>query len=370
MTRSNTKTGNLRMKPGPLLLSDSKRKLGALLDKLGNCVKAVSDEACEPVFLQLADFAREALLERSRRMERARSTDLVQTPLMDVTKRIRTVAAKKNPSIACCTVCSEHYRKEQRCDECGASFRWCYTGYSRKPCEDPLYPYVGEKSARRSLCGDCPKKKIVSTDGAWPQQQDYLRIVDHFTRGKWKWISCLCDGSSVVSVSGASLEGLLFLLLPFYCQLGTEHSGLESRQGPRFHAFVVGCANEALLLLANDPQDSVRVQYWRSVSASRELGSKLGEIEFDFAWEAIANCLIAAAPTFPVRICIWECKNQGFESLQCYGACDSEIRPRMINILKWNPGAVTHYDLIVPIEDAHEDSDSEESKRTCKKVQL
>jgi hypothetical protein len=347
-------------------LSDSKRKLCALLDKLNDCVKAVSDETCKSVFLKVADFAREALLERTRRIERARSPDLVAVlPLLVVPKRARETAAK----VEFCAVCSGHYRKGQQCDGCDASFRWCYTGYSRKPCEDPLYPIGDAQSDRKSLCGDCVKKTPLARESTLLREQECLRVADIFSEARWKWISCLCDGCSVLSVSGVALEGLLFLLFPFYCQAGTEHNVLESCQDPRLRDFVLGCANEALLILAGEPEDSVRVQSWKSVIANRELTPNLVEAEFDLVWKAIANCLSASAPTAPVRICVWECRGHVLECMQCYGATSEFefIRPRMINVFKWNPGTVTHYDMIVPLEGTPEAFELED-ERDHKKV--
>ena len=42
----------------------------------------------------------------------------------------------------------------------------------------------------------------------------------------------------------------------------------------------------------------------------------------------------------------------------------------MINVLKWNPGVVTHYDLIIPIDDVQEDVASDDDNREHKKVQV
>jgi hypothetical protein len=282
------------MKTGPLQ-SDSKRKLGALLEKLVTHVKTASGEACEPVFVSLANFARDALLERDRRMARARSPEIILSPLPAVVpKRVREIEAEPQSLLACCIVCSDHYRKGQRCDECDEGFCWCYTGYSRIPREDSLYPSV-VKSLRKSLCGDC-LQKLQLPEAVLPMQMDVLAVAEVFAAAKWKWVSCLCDGSSMVSVSGAALEGLLFLLLPFYCQQGIGHHPSESRQDPAFLAFVVGCATAALLILAHDSPNSARVQAWQSVIATRELASSFVELEFDHVWNVIANCLTASAP--------------------------------------------------------------------------
>jgi hypothetical protein len=150
-----------------------------------------------------------------------------------------------------------------------------------------------------------------------------------------------------------------------------HHSSSESRQDPRFLAFVVGCAAAALLILAHDSPSSARVQAWQSVIATRELASSFVELEFDHVWNVIANCLTASAPATPVHICIWQRKEESFECVQCYGAGESEsIRPRIIDVLRWNPGAVMHYDLIMPLENAHKDAGSDDDKREEKKQQL
>jgi hypothetical protein len=49
------------------------------------------------------------------------------------------------------------------------------------------------------------------------QQQHLLRVADIFSKAEWKWISCLCDGSSGLRVRGCFGRSAVYLaafLLP------------------------------------------------------------------------------------------------------------------------------------------------------------
>ncbi len=213
----------------------------------------------------MANFAHDALAERNRRLFVLAPAP---APILG-RKRIYRDGGKacerKVEPLPCCSQCSQHFRKEQVCDGCDESFRWCYTGYTsytRKSIEDPLYP----NTEAGTLCGDCLRKSL-SPSRLMEQDQEYLHVIDIFssTSCQWKWVSCLCDCPSLISMTWVALEGLLLLLLPFYCQIGTEHGNVESSGDPKLHEFVLGCANEALLMLRSEPQDSVYVQSWQAV---------------------------------------------------------------------------------------------------------
>ena len=319
-------------------LSSSKQKLFALLDKLDTCIKAAPDDSCDTAFGVLSEFTLECEKEQSRRSKRPRSPLL---PSFVGTTRIR--ERPKNSHLRCCDLCAAPYCNEQLCDECKKPLRWCFTGYSRTPLQDPMYPSVG---GHTSICGECLKKKSESPSRIIQQEEECLRIVAVFSDplAKWKWVSCLCEGASLISLTWSSLEGLLFSLFPFYCRNGTaNHIKVETRQDPRFHEFVVGVAKDALFILAEETRESMRVQAWRSVAENPELPAHFVDADFELVWKAVAQRL---SKTFPTQICIWGRKNHGFECLEKHGP--PTIDCREVNIFKWNLG-VAHFDLIVPV---------------------
>jgi hypothetical protein len=290
--------------------------------------------------------SREALTERNRRVQRDQPGRvlLLHVP---VAKRVR----EEEEKVAhYCHACSKHYSHEQLCDGCNVGFRWCCAGYSREPCEDPLYPSTGAKVMLQAFCRACLDEKSLTADSVLQQEEEYLRILKLFATPecRWKWISCLSDGWSIFSVIWTALEGLLFLLSPFYCQIGTECDDVESRNNPRFHEFVLGCANQALMILARETQDDVRVQAWVSLKAHPELSPCFIEADFDLVWRAVSNHLNG---TIVTRICIWKCDGQALHCEERYGHLDNQ-QERVIDILKWNGGVSTHFDLLIPVEDA------------------
>jgi hypothetical protein len=373
-------------------LSDAKRKLCALLDKVSGCIGVASNEVCEALFLGVAEFARNALAERDRRMQRTELVERELSPLAPVAKRVRgeekVTPAPKQPMqraeevlpplafagrclaeeekvepLRFCKVCSKRYRNKQLCDGCDASFRWCCTGYSREPCEDPIYPRTGAKIMLQSFCHDCLEKKQLSTDRVLQQEEEYERILSAFSTPNclWTWVPCLCDGCSVFAVTWVALEGLSFLESPFYCKIGTEYDNLESRTDPKFLEFVVDCAEQALLILAGEAllslndeelQDDARVQAWSDIKIHPAVPPRFAEADFDLAWKAVAACLNT---TIPSRICIWKGKDGGLEHAESYGVADVDCaHPRIINVLRWNSDVFIHFDLLIPIEDVQE----------------
>jgi hypothetical protein len=118
-------------------LSDSKRRLYALMNNLNGCVGVASKETCDAVFRRVASFAREALTERNRRVQRDQPGRvlLLHVP---VAKRVREGDDDAEKVVHFCPACSKHYIHEQLCDGCNEGFRWCCAGYSREPCESSL----------------------------------------------------------------------------------------------------------------------------------------------------------------------------------------------------------------------------------------
>jgi hypothetical protein len=330
------------------LLSDSKRRVCALLASLNGCVSVASKDKCDALFGEVAVFARAALTERNRREQRERVLFLY----VPVAKRVREDDDDEEKVLHFCHACAKHYSHELLCDRCNAGFRWCCAGYSREPCEDPLYPSTGAKIMLQAFCRGCLVEKSLTADRVLQQEEEYLRILKVFAAPecRWKWISCLSDGWSIFSVIWTALEGLLFLLSPFYCQIGTECDDIESRSNPKFHEFVLSCANEALMIVARETQDDMHMQAWMSVKAHPELPPNLVEADFDLTWRAVSNHLNATSAT---RICIWECNGQVLERAARYGRLDNE-QERVIDVLKWNGGVSTHFDLLVPFEDAQQ----------------
>ncbi len=339
-----------------LALSDSKRRLCALLDKMKDVLAIASPDKCDAVFASVAKFAVVALKERTRRMNRGRDVPeeaMASPPALPVVKRPR--EPEEEAAEHFCDQCRKTYRNEQLCDGCNVGFRWCCAGYSREPCEDPRYPSTGAKIMLQAFCKACLAKKGLEAERVLQQEQEYLRILDVFSKPdcRWKWISCLCDGWSVFSVVWAALEGLLFLLSPFYCQIGTECDDMESRNNPKFHEFVVKCADEALSILSNLPQDDPRIRKLGFIRAHPELPSNFGDSEFDFAWTAVCASLNRATPT---RICIWTCNNQVLQCVDRYGPSEYDLaQPRVIDVLKWNCEVSTHFDLLIPIQDPQQE---------------
>ncbi len=372
-------------------LSDSKRRLSALLDKMDTCIGRASDEACELAFGDVSSFAREALTERKRRSVRQEPPDMllfhmstmtdavvaalplsVDVPVMALPRRCTVgvgelprrsslapgVLARRSSAgllgrktripLPCCEQCSIHFQQEQVCGGCEESFRWCYTSYSRKPIEDPLYPHAGSKA----FCGDCLRKRLPLSRVA-EQDQEYLRIIDIFSAPscEWKWVSCLCDCRSYTAVPWATLEGLLVLLLPFYCHPGLEHDDKAPQcRSPLLQDFVLGCAREALNVLSLQPTNVAQSQAWLSVVANPAAPANFQDTNFDFLWTCIANCLNTSIPTAPARICIWECKSHVFECVERYGVPEPLVARRVINILKFSRLVTVHCDLIAPLD--------------------
>lgn len=328
-------------------LSISKQKLIALLDKLDECIGGASDEACEVAFRKLSDFAKSAAEEQSRRLDRFRSPTLTAAPS---TLRIRQRA--KDPFLSCCDRCAAPYCKEQLCDECNGPFRWCFTGSSRTPHKDPLYP-SGE--VQSSICGECLKKRPVSPSRVLQQEEEYLRVVAIFSdpAAKWKWVSCLCEGSSLISLTWQSLKGLLFLLFPFYCQNISEHQSAENFQDPRFLDFVTNVAKCALFFLGHESLESVRVQAWQSVVMNPDSPSQFVDADFELVWKSVTKQLNCVGPT---QIRIFGRKDHDLECLEQFG--ENAQASRAVNILKLNLG-VAHFDFIVPIESISKAADVE-----------
>ena len=333
------------------LLSDPKRKLHALLERLSACVATAPKGVCDQVFRDVAKFTQTALAERNRRLNRGKP-ERVLLLHVPVPKRAR--EEDKDEGAAAtkfCSACAKAYTNEQLCDGCNSGFRWCCAGYSREPCEDPLYPSTGAKIMLQSFCGACLAARELSADCVLQQEEEYLRILEVFSRPdcRWKWISCLYDGWSIFSAAWTALEGLLFLLSPFYCQIGTQCDDVGSRDNPKFHEFVKECAGEALQLLG--PDSGSRGEAWQLLRARPDQAPKFGDADFDLAWRAVANCLNAATPT---RICIWQCRSEGLECAERYGCSElfEVAQPRVIDVLKWNGGVATHFDLMIAVEDA------------------
>ena len=376
-----------------LALSDPKRKLYALLDKVNGCIGVASNEACEALFLGVAEFARNALAERDRRMQRTELVEQELGPPAPVAKRFRgeekvtlgpnqrmqraeevlppfafagrcLEEEEKVEPVHVCKVCSKRYRNKQLCDGCDASFRWCCTGYSREPCEDPIYPRTGAKIMLQAFCRNCLEKKQLSTDLVLQQEEAYERILGIFSKPNclWTWVPCLCDGCSVFAVTWGALEGLSFLESPFYCKIGTEYDNLESRTDPKFLEFVVDCAEQALLILAGEAllslndgewEGDARMKVWNDIKMHPAVPPKFAAADFDLAWKAVAACLNTTTPSL---ICIWEGKDGGLEHAERYGVPGVDLaHPRIINVLRWNSEVFVHFDLVIPIEDVQEE---------------
>jgi hypothetical protein len=118
-------------------------------------------------------------------------------------------------------------------------------------------------------------------------------------------LGVFCDGFSVFSVTWVALEGLAFLESPFYCQIGTEHDTLESREDEKFIELVKNCAGAALNLLANEAtgEREANLITWTAVQTKPELASNLGLLDFHVAWLTVSETLNLDCPT---RIFIWK----------------------------------------------------------------
>ncbi len=54
------------------------------------------------------------------------------------------------------------------------------------------------------------------------------------------------------------------------------------------------------------------------------------------------------------RICIWNCDGQALQCEKLYGRFGNQ-QGRIIDVLKWNGGVSTHFDLLVPVEASEQD---------------
>jgi hypothetical protein len=324
-------------------LSDSERRLCALTNNLNGSAGVAPKETCDSVLQGEASFARGAPTDVHR--DQHGHVLFLHVP---VAKRVREKDDQEKV-LHFCHACEKSYNHEQLCDGCNEGFRWCCAGYSREPCEDPLHPSTGAKIMLQAFCRTCLDERLLTADRVLQQEEEYLSILKVFAAPecRWRWISCLSDGWSIFSVIWTALEGLLFLLSPFYCEIGTECDDIESRSNPKFHEFVLSCANEALMIVAGESQDDMHMQAWMAVRAHPELPPNLVEADFDLTWRAVSNLLNA---TYAISICIWECNGQVLECAARYGRLDSE-KERVIDVLKWNGGVSTHFDLLIPVED-------------------
>jgi hypothetical protein len=334
------------------LLSDSKRRLGALLECVSSCVKTASKDVCDDVFRDVARFAQHAVTERNRRIERDNPTRVLLLHAR-VPKRAKHEEVDTEQK-QLCPDCNAAYSNELLCDGCNEGFRWCCAGYAREPCEDPLQPLTGAKIMLQAFCPACLESRGVTAATVLQQEEECFRILAVFAKPgcRWKWISCVHDGWSIFSAVWTALEGLLFLLSPFYCQIGTQ-CDVGWRESPDFHEFLRSCAHEAIRLLPAAEDEAARMP-WLALRARPDQPPNLGEADFRLAWQAVARHLNVACPT---RVCIWKCEADGLQCAERYGCSEAElVRPRVIDILQWNGGVSTHFDLMIPVpDDASED---------------
>ena len=163
------------------------------------------------------------------------------------------------------------------------------------------------------------------------------KSIDHGSHFKDVFRNALAVNGNIVTVS------------PFFCRVSNERDNLTSHDSPAFHAFVRGCADEALGLLthlsANSQVKDRMVRQWKGAKGSSGTAFHFGEDDFGFAWTAVASWLNRQEPT---QVCVWmhDEKTKKLVEASTYGPM-VESGGRVINILRWNTKVVTHFDVVI-----------------------
>ncbi len=316
-------------------MSDSQDRVIALLDQLQTLMLYASDEHFSDIGAVLDDFS-----------------SVVSAELSDDDARISVRSSSKTPNV--CGRCLKSFSREFACDNCGHRFRWCCAGYPREPKVNPRASADNADLAisLQRFCATCLAKRGLSHDAVLSQEVHLKRLEIYFENPlcSWRWVPCFWDGYSIYSAIWVGLEGLLFLLSPFYCGLSTEQDYVDSRNDPEFLLFVSNCATCALEIIDRTPELENERSLWERSVKHPEQPPNLNPAQFDLAWKAVCRFLNSEVPTC---IKVWKYSEQTglleIDSTYEGGAI------RIINVLKWNSDVESHFDLLLTSQIAEQD---------------
>jgi len=335
---------------------DAQAKLDALLQKLEELLPFATNGECSKVFGDLASFAQAASAVRSARELRRPLTLDSLLGLGEERSDAELVLQMKAPATQTfCSSCKKHYQRELQCDGCDCEFRWCCAGYDHQPCSNHFF-FTGVCVTLPSYCRLCLTKLAISPEQVLEQEQDYLELGKYFSRPgcEWRWIPCFFDGYTVFSAAWVGLEGLRFMLSPFYCGIGTERDITDSRKDADFLDFVSKCASEALNIIALSPDIDQERKTWIRVRDYPELSPKLQGAQLDVAWSAVCR-LLESEMALCVRI--WKFVDGALSLGKTYESGRDCVAPKeTIDILMWNTKVSTRIDLLLfkPSQDSEE----------------
>jgi hypothetical protein len=347
-------------------MNDAQERLVALLDKVEHLLPFAGEKDCKDLFDDVARFAETAAETWHAREQRTPlsihalieaaegSSEHVEENLVDF------LAVSEGGGN--CKFCKKRYRRELLCDKCDRGFRWCCEGYQREPCNDPVSTATGVCTTLQTFCKVCMERLSISSKDVLQQEFEYATLEKYFSSAGcgWRWISCHFDGYSLFSAVWVALEGLLFLLSPFYCEIGTERDDTEYRKDVGFLDFVSHCASEALTVIARSPELQSERDAWTKIRDHPAIPPSLSRDQFPLAWAAVSNWLNSESPT---SVVIWKYvqRADGGGTLKeeasygCNGlgqkldfGIGNDASKRTIDILMWNCNVVTHFDLLLP----------------------
>ncbi len=335
-------------------MSDKKEKLSALLLKLGEFLPFATDGECKAVFGDLASFAQAAAAVRQ-----ARETSIVPTletrlEDMEETSYAKPGPLSMRPAGMFCGSCKKYYLKELRCDDCGCVFHWCCADYEHEPCDDPFSCSTGMCIALQHYCKMCLSRLAIAAELVLDQERDYLELEVYFSSSgcEWIWIPCYCDGYTMFSAAWVGLEGIQFVLSPFYCGIGSERDDLDSRKSAEFLSFVSSCASEALKIIAFSLYADQGREKWTRIRDNPSDAPKLQFAEFDLGWHAVCSNLKSNMATC---IRIWKFVGGNLMLEKSYESEIDNFAPiQTIDVLMWNSRVATHFDLLLKSSHSNE----------------
>jgi hypothetical protein len=252
-----------------------------------------------------------------------------------------------------CQDCGKTDGAKLICYCCNASFRWCCAGYSRKPMDDPSYPFTEAKVALVSFCATCLDAKGITQDAVLAQEDEYFALVKYFEPAAgmgWRWIPGVGDEFSMFSVVWLHLQQSNELCSPFFCGIGSGFDDVTLQKDPMFLAFVSQCAEEALSFVEATGDWAEYVRVWSAIQCNpASVPQYLHSEALTYVGNAIAQYLHNGTD---LRIWKFDASCRLLKMTASFG---SGVAARKIDILLRNNSVERRFDLIVP---RHESTDS------------
>jgi len=193
-----------------LVLSVSKVRLLALLQKAQGVIRFAQNDECNRTFSELAKFCQQASeakdhifyvspyaeLELAKLIESrspAKRSKHLETPI-----EVPGGPLKKRQQCRCkpfAGTCPQ----DSQCNGCHSGFCSCCEGYQKQPPESILNPATGEDVVLSSYCSDCLCSLSLTQNDILGQEEEFCMMVGWFGShvNEWKWIPVAVDDYGV-----------------------------------------------------------------------------------------------------------------------------------------------------------------------------